>query len=87
MHFLKYKVLNPGGFMITNSRIYFQPAQLNNVGDKVLYFEMKSVQRVYCRRFLLLDTGNVEINIIIIIIMHYLSCFIIYFLLSVFILT
>ena len=27
---------NPGGLMLTGSRMYFQPAQLNNVAEKVL---------------------------------------------------
>jgi len=49
--------LNPGGLMVTSARIYFQPAQLNNVGDKVLHFEIRSISRLYRRRYLLLDTG------------------------------
>jgi factor associated with neutral sphingomyelinase activation len=43
--------------MITNQRVYFQPAQLNNVGDKVTHFELKSIQRMYRRRYLLMNTG------------------------------
>jgi factor associated with neutral sphingomyelinase activation len=43
--------------MITSERIYFQPAQLNNVGEKVLHFEIRTVKRMYRRRYLLLDTA------------------------------
>ena len=50
-------VLNPGGIMITSSRIYFQPAELNNVGDKVLHFEVKNIKKMYAKRYLLLDTA------------------------------
>jgi factor associated with neutral sphingomyelinase activation len=50
-------VLNPGCLMMTNSRVYFQPTQLNNVGDKVLHFEIRLINRIYKRRYLLIDTG------------------------------
>jgi len=50
-------ILNPGCLMMTSSRVYFQPAQLNNVGDKVLHFEILGVSRIYRRRFLLMNTA------------------------------
>ena len=37
--------------MITSGRIYFQPAELNNIGDKVLHFEIKYIKKMYVRAF------------------------------------
>lgn len=50
-------VSHPGSLMITESRLYFQPAQLNNIGDASQKFELRKVSRIYKRRYLLRPTG------------------------------
>ncbi|GLD99155.1 hypothetical protein PINS_up007873 [Pythium insidiosum] len=50
---LKY----PGCLMLTNQRLYFQPAQLNNVGDPVLNWPYTSIDLLYRRRHMLKQTG------------------------------
>jgi factor associated with neutral sphingomyelinase activation len=54
---VKPLILHPGSLMITKARVYFQPAQLNNIGDKVQYFDLRKVQKLYRRRYLLRQTG------------------------------
>lgn len=54
---IKPLVANPGSLMITESRIYFQPAQLNNIGDNTQNFELRKVSRIYKRRHMLRSTG------------------------------
>lgn len=50
-------ISNPGAIMITGSRLYFQPAQLNNIGDAAHRFELRKVSRIYKRRHMLRSTG------------------------------
>lgn len=50
-------IVNPGILMVTESRVYFQPSSLNNVGDSILVFELRKVARVHARRYLLRQTG------------------------------
>lgn len=50
-------VSNVGLLMLTESRVYFQPFSINNVGDTVQVVELRQVARVYCRRFLLRQIG------------------------------
>jgi factor associated with neutral sphingomyelinase activation len=49
---------HPGSLMVTDTRVYFQPSQLNNVGDAtVLHFELTKVRRIFRRRYLLRQVG------------------------------
>jgi hypothetical protein len=50
-------ILNPGSLMITDLRIYFQPSQLNNTGEQTQIIEMRKINRIYRRRYLLRQTG------------------------------
>ncbi|CEG40584.1 Lysosomal trafficking regulator LYST and related BEACH and WD40 repeat proteins [Plasmopara halstedii] len=50
---LKY----PGCLMLTNQRLYFQPAQVNNVGDPVLNWAYDTIEYLYKRRHMLRQTG------------------------------
>ncbi|TDH67324.1 hypothetical protein CCR75_001890 [Bremia lactucae] len=50
---LKY----PGCLMLTNQRLYFQPAQVNNVGDPVLNWAYHTIEYVYKRRHMLKQSG------------------------------
>ncbi|KAI9912925.1 hypothetical protein PsorP6_005176 [Peronosclerospora sorghi] len=50
---LKY----PGCLMLTNQRLYFQPAQVNNVGDPVLNWAYHTIEYLYKRRHMLKQTG------------------------------
>ncbi|OQR98159.1 hypothetical protein ACHHYP_08996 [Achlya hypogyna] len=50
---LKY----PGTLMLTNQRVYFQPAQVNNVGDPVLNFAYTKVAALHKRRHMLKQCG------------------------------
>lgn len=50
---LKY----PGCLMLTNQRLYFQPAQVNNVGDPVLNWGYDTVEYLFKRRHMLKQTG------------------------------
>uniref|UniRef100_A0AAV1VCW7 Uncharacterized protein n=1 Tax=Peronospora matthiolae TaxID=2874970 RepID=A0AAV1VCW7_9STRA len=50
---LKY----PGCLMLTNQRLYFQPAQVNNVGDPVLNWAYSTIEYLYKRRHMLKQTG------------------------------
>ena len=54
---IKPLITNPGLFMVTETRVYFQPSQLNNVGDTVQCIDLNKVLRIYCRRYLLRQTG------------------------------
>jgi factor associated with neutral sphingomyelinase activation len=54
---IKPLIINPGSLMLTEARVYFQPAQLNNIGDSVLHFDVRSISRVFRRRYLLQQTG------------------------------
>uniref|UniRef100_K3WMD0 BEACH domain-containing protein n=1 Tax=Globisporangium ultimum (strain ATCC 200006 / CBS 805.95 / DAOM BR144) TaxID=431595 RepID=K3WMD0_GLOUD len=47
----------PGCIMLTNSRLYFQPAKLNNVLDPVLTWEYREIEHIFKRRYLLRQTG------------------------------
>lgn len=47
----------PGCIMLTDQRIYFQPAQLNNVLDPVMNWSYTQIDQVYRRRYLLRNTG------------------------------
>ena len=50
-------VLHPGGLMLTETRFYFQPSHLNNIGDSVQHFDIDKIKRIYSRRYLLRQTG------------------------------
>mmetsp|Transcript_24328 Transcript_24328/g.35658 ORF Transcript_24328/g.35658 Transcript_24328/m.35658 type:complete len:847 (-) Transcript_24328:998-3538(-) len=50
-------IVNPGCLMVTDKRVYFQPAQLNNVGDPVEHYDFKKISRIYKRRYLLRHTS------------------------------
>eukprot|EP00605_Chrysophyceae_sp_TOSAG23-4_P001591 GSChrysophyteH1.ASY1.ANO1.1747.1 assembled CDS len=50
-------IQNPGLFMITDEHVYFQPVQVNNVGDAMQCIDLSKVAKVYCRRYLLRQTG------------------------------
>lgn len=54
---VKPLVINPGSLMVTNARVYFQPAQLNNIGDSIQHFELRKVSRVFKRRYMLQQVG------------------------------
>lgn len=57
---IKPLVMYPGCMMVTESRIYFQPAQLNNIGDyqsKDGVIEFSNITRMYKRRYLLQQIG------------------------------
>jgi factor associated with neutral sphingomyelinase activation len=50
-------VKNPGCLMLTDSRLYFQPAQLNNIGEPVAKYRLRHIVHVYKRRHMLRQTG------------------------------
>ncbi|OQS07294.1 hypothetical protein THRCLA_00703, partial [Thraustotheca clavata] len=50
---LKY----PGTLMLTNLRVYFQPAQVNNTGDPVVNFAYTKVTTIHKRRHMLKQCG------------------------------
>jgi hypothetical protein len=57
---IKPLVMYPGCLMITDSRIYFQAATLNNIGDsnnKEAIYELDKITRIYKRRYLLQQIG------------------------------
>lgn len=54
---IKPLMTHPGSLMVTESRVYFQPAQLNNIGDSTQNFELRKVTRIYKRRHMLRQTG------------------------------
>lgn len=54
---IKPLIIHPGSLMLTDSRVYFQPSQLNNIGDSVVHFEVRHIARVFRRRYLLQQTG------------------------------
>jgi factor associated with neutral sphingomyelinase activation len=54
---IKPLVANPGTLVITELRIYFQPAQLNNIGDTTQHFELRKVLKIYKRRHMLRQIG------------------------------
>ncbi|CAK4165563.1 unnamed protein product [Aphanomyces euteiches] len=47
----------PGAMMLTNQRVYFQPAQINNIGDPVLNFEYSKIVGLHKRRHMLKQCG------------------------------
>lgn len=47
----------PGCLMITGDRLYFQPAQVNNLGEPVVKVRLDEVRRVFRRRYLLRNVG------------------------------
>lgn len=54
---IKPLITNPGLLMVTQARVYFQPAQLNNVGDTMQCIDLGKVSNLYRRRYLLRQTG------------------------------
>ena len=54
---IKPLVSNMGILVLTNSRVYFQPSSVNNIGDAVQVIDLSRVVKTYCRRFLLRQTG------------------------------
>lgn len=56
---IKPLVMFPGCLMVTESRVYFQSAQLNNVGEHLdnTIFDLSKITRVYKRRYLLQQIG------------------------------
>jgi hypothetical protein len=50
-------IINPGCLMVTDRRVYYQPAQLNNVGDPVQHYDFNKISRIYRRRYLLRHTS------------------------------
>jgi hypothetical protein len=50
-------IVNPGCLMVTDRRVYYQPAQLNNVGDPVQHYDFNKISRIYRRRYLLRHTS------------------------------
>jgi factor associated with neutral sphingomyelinase activation len=50
-------VKHPGCLFITSKRVYFQPAPLNNVGDPVVRFRLKNIEKMYKRRYMLRQCG------------------------------
>jgi factor associated with neutral sphingomyelinase activation len=50
---IKPLIVNFGCIMVTDRRIYFQPAQLNNVSESVQHFEYSKIANIYRRRYLL----------------------------------
>ena len=54
---VKPLVHNPGSLMVTSARVYFQPAELNNVGESTISFPLRTIARLYKRRHLLRQTG------------------------------
>jgi factor associated with neutral sphingomyelinase activation len=54
---VKPLIVNPGILMITETRIYFQPSSLNNIGDPVQNFEFRKILKIFNRRHLLRQTG------------------------------
>jgi factor associated with neutral sphingomyelinase activation len=47
----------PGCIELTDQRIYFQPARLNNVAHPILHWEYTAIEQLYKRRYLLRQTG------------------------------
>ena len=45
-------VRRPGCLMLTDARLYFQPAQLNNTGEAVAKYRLRQLRAVHRRRFL-----------------------------------
>ncbi len=54
---IKPLIQNPGLLMVTERRVYFQPSQVNNVGDTMQCISLDKVAQLYCRRYLLRQTG------------------------------
>lgn len=54
---VKPLVINHGMLMITNARVYFQPIQINNVGETIQQFEIRKIRNFYSRRYLLRQIG------------------------------
>ncbi|TMW62581.1 hypothetical protein Poli38472_005199 [Pythium oligandrum] len=48
---------HPGCLVLTNQRLYFEPAKLNNVVDPVLHWDYTDIEQLYKRRYLLRQTG------------------------------
>jgi factor associated with neutral sphingomyelinase activation len=58
---VKPLVLNPGSLMVTEKRVYFQPAPLNNTGGSgdgtTQSLDLRRIRSVYRRRYLLRQIG------------------------------
>jgi len=50
-------VRHPGIFMVTDKEIYFQPSELNNLGDGVEHYSLRKIVRVHKRRHMLRPTA------------------------------
>jgi len=50
-------ILNPGSLMVTDSRIYYQPANINNVDEIVQSIDLHKIHRIFCRRYLQQQIG------------------------------
>ena len=52
------KLINiPGCIVITDARFYFQPSEVNNVGEVVQSYPIKQLRLVYKRRYMLRQSG------------------------------
>lgn len=47
----------PGCIVLTDQRLYFQPARLNNVASPILHWNYTAIEQLYRRRYLLRQTG------------------------------
>lgn len=54
---IKPLIAIPGALMVTSHRIYFQPAQLNNISDTTQSLEYKKIVHIYKRRHMLRSIG------------------------------
>ncbi|KAG5190431.1 BEACH domain-containing protein [Tribonema minus] len=48
---------NPGCLMVTDKRVYFQPAEVNNVGEQMASFELARLKQLFKRRHMLRHTA------------------------------
>ena len=52
------KLINiPGCIVITDARFYFQPSEVNNVGEVVQSYPIKQMRQLYKRRYMLQQSG------------------------------
>lgn len=54
---VKPLVTHPGLISLTNKRLYFQPAKVNNFGDRGQDYVLAQIDRVYKRRYVLRQIG------------------------------
>ena len=47
----------PGIAVLTNDRFYFQPSNINNIGEKCVSYKLSDVRRVYRRRYMQQQRG------------------------------